>query len=76
MKAVGALISPVASALGLFKKPPKPKSALPAATRDDTLRAISQEDKLSKRRGGAADILTGADGAEASPGSAKDLLGQ
>jgi hypothetical protein len=75
MKAVGALISPVASALGLFKKP-KINSPLPAATRDDTLRAIGQEDALAKRRGGAADILTGAGGAEAGPSSAKDLLGQ
>lgn len=75
MRLVQTAISPVATALGLFKKPKIP-SALPTATRDDTLRSIAQEDALSKRRGGAADILTGAGGAEAGPASAKDLLGQ
>lgn len=75
MKAIGTLISPIGSALGLFKKSKTP-SPLPVATRDDTLRAISGEDALAKRRGGAADILTGAGGAEAGPSSAKQLLGQ
>lgn len=75
MKAAKMLISPLGHALGLFKKV-KPPSPLPVAQRDDTLRAIGTEDALMKRRGGAADILTGAGGAEAGPASAKDLLGQ
>jgi hypothetical protein len=73
---VGAFLSPVASALGVFKKPKAAKPTQAAAARDDTLRSIAQEDALAKRRGGAADILTGAGGAEAGPASAKDLLGQ
>lgn len=74
MKVLQTAISPAATALGLFKKPKAPK-ALPAPGRDDTLRSIAQEDALAKRRGGAADILTGVGGAEAGPASAKDLLG-
>lgn len=77
MKSVfGAFLSPVAAALGVFKKPKAAAAPMAPAARDDTLRAIAQEDALSKRRGGAADILTGAGGAEAGPASAKDLLGQ
>jgi hypothetical protein len=76
MKLVKTAISPVATALGLFKKPKAPAVPLTQATRDDTLRAIAQDDTLARRRGGAADILTGAGGAEAGPVSAKDLLGQ
>lgn len=75
MKVIGGILSAPFKAVGLLKKPKIP-SPLPTATRDDALRAIAQEDARGKRRGGAADIITGASGAEAGPGSAKDLLGQ
>lgn len=72
---IGAAVSPLGAALGLFNRP-KPPDPLPTATRDDTLTMIGREDTLSRRRGGAADILTSARGAEAAPASAKQLLGQ
>lgn len=51
------LFSPIAAAVGLFKKPKIPAPA-PAPTRDDVARQAIKEDALRKRRGGAADILT------------------
>jgi hypothetical protein len=53
---------------------PKP-SVAPIPQRDDALKAVRDEQRLSRRRGGAADILTGADGAEAGPVGVKQLLG-
>lgn len=70
-----ALISPLGAAVGLFKKPKLPAPA-PAPTRDDAARAAMKEDNLRKRRGGAADILTGAGGAEAAATGVKTLVGQ
>lgn len=54
-----------------FKKPGAPPAPV---TRDSVLDAADRDDELRKRRGGAADILTGAAGAEAgTPG--KTILG-
>lgn len=53
---------------------PKPTVA-PIPQRDDALKAVQAEQRLARRRGGAADILTGADGAEAGPVGVKQLLG-
>lgn len=69
------LFSPIAAAVGLFKKPKIPAPA-PAPTRDDVARQAIKEDALRKRRGGAADILTGAGGAEAAAPGVKTLVGQ
>ena len=53
-----------------------PKQAVaPIPRRDDALAAIRDEQRLRRRRGGAADILTGSDGAEAGPVGVKSLLG-
>lgn len=52
----------------------KPKQPLPQATRDDAA-AIATEDELRKRKGGAADILTGVTGAEAALSGGKLVLG-
>lgn len=70
-----ALISPLGAVVGLFKKPKIPApTAMP--TRDDAARAAMKEDSLRKRRGGAADILTGDGGAEAAATGVKTLVGQ
>jgi hypothetical protein len=52
----------------------KAPHATPAVTRDDALDSAAIEDQLLKRRGGAADILTGAGGAEAG-NTGKTVLG-
>lgn len=74
-KVAKALISPLGAVVGLFKKPKLPAPA-PMPTRDDAARAAMKEDNLRKRRGGAADILTGTGGAEAAATGAKTLVGQ
>ncbi len=74
MKIVGSIFSPVLSALGLVSKAPKLPSPAPTPTRDDARAQIAASDALRKRRGGAADTLTGSGGAEAGAGG-KDTLG-
>lgn len=51
----------------LFKKPhiPSPGPSPKPVTRDDARESAERDDELRRRRGGAADILTGAGGAEA-----------
>lgn len=61
----------------LFRPKIKGTSAIaPSApvTRDTITEQAALEDELRRRRGGAADILTGASGAEAGP-TAKTVLG-
>ena len=59
----------------LFNKP-KPPPAIQPVTRDDAMTAAERQDALLRRRGGAADIMTGALGAEPAPGSVgKTTLG-
>lgn len=76
MKAVGAVFSPLLSAVGLFKKPKVPKAMAPQpiATRDDARSEAERRLELARRRGGAADMATGAYGAEA-PAGGKSTLG-
>jgi hypothetical protein len=74
-KFANALISPLGAAVGLFKKPKIP-APVAAPTRDDVAREAIKEDNLRKRRGGAADMLTGAGGAEAAATGVKTLVGQ
>lgn len=57
----------------LFKKPHSPPTQQPV-TREDARDAALRNDELLRRRGGAADIVTGAYGAEAPPGG-KTTLG-
>lgn len=76
MKIAKFLISPAAALLkGVFKKPeapPAPRQATRADARDQALR----NDELLRRRGGAADMVTGSYGAEAPAGATgKTLLG-
>jgi hypothetical protein len=74
MKIIGAVVSPILSVLGLTPKAPKMPAPTPTATRDDARAQIASGDALKKRRGGAADMLSGAGGAEAG-GGGKDTLG-
>lgn len=47
----------------------------PIPRRDDALAAVRDDLRLRRRRGGAADILTGTGGAEAATVGVKTLLG-
>jgi hypothetical protein len=74
MKALGGVIGAPLKAIGLIPKLPKPPAPTPAVTRDDARDAALRQDQLFGRRGGAADQMTGASGAEAGATS-KTLLG-
>lgn len=65
MKAIGTAIRAPFKALGIVKSPGKPPAPLPTVTRDTARDRAAQEDELRRRRGGAADMLTGDAGAEA-----------
>lgn len=66
--------SGVLKAVGLVSTPGKPPKALPTVTRDDAAAQVQLNDELLRRKGGAADILTGSGGAEA-PAGVKTTLG-
>lgn len=69
------LVSPVAAALGAFKKPKA--AATPVAQPVITPRSNSViADALAARRGSAANMRTGAGGAESAASAKKALLGQ
>lgn len=53
------------AASALKPKTPELPAPIPVPSRDDARATIAAQDALRKRRGGAADILTGAGGAEA-----------
>jgi len=72
----GAIAAPF-KLLGIVPKAPKLPAPLPTPTFDDAAAKTATSDELARRRGGAADVITGAGGAEASAGSTgKALLGQ
>ncbi len=75
MKLPGKIIGGLFKAIGLVPKRPKVPAPIPVPTRSDAA-LIARIDALRSRRGGAADFLTGSEGAEAAPMSAKELLGQ
>ncbi len=76
MQAAKFAISPLLAAVGLLTpKRPKLPASTPIPTRSDAAE-VARLDAIRSRRGGAADFLTGAGGAEAAPASAKELLGQ
>lgn len=54
---------------------PKQPAVAPIPRRDDALAMFRSDQRMQRRRGGAADILTGANGAEAGPVGVKALLG-
>jgi hypothetical protein len=77
MKAARWLASPLLSAVGILKKPKKAEApaALPPVTRDSVREGADRRDALRRRRGGAADIVTGAYGAEPVMPTGKETLG-
>ena len=77
MKPIGKLFGGLLKGLGVISTPDtKALSApLPSASRDDAAAAIEQDDELARRRGAAADISTGAQGAEAPSTGGKLVLG-
>lgn len=77
--ALGKVISAPLKALGIISTPKVDKTLaqtpLPVATRDTAAQLIAREDELRRRKGGAADVLTGPGGAEASLTGGKITLG-
>lgn len=74
------IASPFAAVTGMFKKPkmPKVQQPLPVPTRDDARIRRETNDELRRRRGSAANFLTGGlAGAEAAPAATatRTLLG-
>lgn len=71
--------SPLLAATGLIGKKPKKAdqpAILPPVTRDSVREAADKRDALRRRRGGAADIVTGNYGAEPTSASiGKPTLG-
>ena len=65
MKAVGSVLRVPLKAIGLIPNLPKPPAPMPPVTRDNARDAANAQDQLFGRRGGAADQMTGASGAEA-----------
>lgn len=76
MKAIGSVLSAPLKLVGLVPKMPKLPAMLPAPTRDAAADQISVEDELRRRRGGAADVITGGALGEADAGATgKQTLG-
>jgi hypothetical protein len=68
------LASPLLAATGLLNKKGKAPTAVPAPVDNAARRQAQADDELMRRRGGAADIISGAGGAEA-PAGGKAALG-
>ena len=75
VKAVTSLISPALQLAGVFDHKKKPAVVQPGpATRDDAKAAADSQDELRRRKGAAADMLTGTQGAEAAASSVGRLV--
>ncbi|MDX3883597.1 MAG: hypothetical protein QHC65_04185 [Sphingomonas sp.] len=74
-KAIGKGLGGLLKAVGLVSTPGKPPAALPSVTRDTAAEQQRDQDELRRRRGSAADIVTGPDGAEAVLSGGKLILG-
>lgn len=62
-------------ALGIVKAPKVPGALPAAAGRDEAAAQIEADNELRRRKGGAADILNGAGGAEPAAAGGKVTLG-
>lgn len=73
---VGSLIGAAAGNAGesLLRGKPKGPLIAPQPTRDDARKQMQDQDALLRRRGAAADILTGTSGAEAPAGATGRLI--
>lgn len=65
MKAAASIIRAPLKMIGLIPKTPKAPTPSKPVTMDEARDAASAEDELRRRKGGGADMLTGARGAEA-----------
>ena len=68
------LLGVVGGLLGLGKKSAPPVQALATVTRDDAAALAASDDALRRRKGSAADMLTGTRGAEAAIGTTGKLV--
>lgn len=75
MALLGKLVAAPLKALGVVSTPGKPPAPLRPVTRDDAAAQIATDDALRRRQGAAADIITGAGGAEAPLSGGKLTLG-
>lgn len=75
MAVVGKIFKAPLKALGLIKTPGKSPAPIAAVTRDDARDQALMADDLRRRRGGAADLLTGNGGAELAGGTGNTTLG-
>lgn len=75
MNSIGNALAAPLKAVGLIAKPPAIPAPLPVAQRDAAAIAAQTDDELAKRRGGAADIITGVGGAEPTAATGKATLG-
>lgn len=73
VKMVGSIMRAPLKLLGMIPKTPKLPAAQPTVTRDDARDRAGLEEELRKRRGGAADMMTGDGGAEAGSGGKTKL---
>lgn len=75
MNTLGKAVLAPLKLLGIIPKAPRLPAPTPTVTRDDITQRIDLEDELRRRRGGAADIMTGARGAEPAAATGKATLG-
>jgi hypothetical protein len=58
-----AFVGKILQGIGLISTPKAPPAAPPPVQYDDAAAQTNLQDQIDKRRGGAADIITGAAGA-------------
>lgn len=75
MAVLEKIVSAPLKALGILHTPKSEPTALPQASRDDAAADIAADDELQRRKGGAADIITGATGAGTPLTGGKLILG-
>lgn len=77
VKAIGGLVGGIFGG-GDTKAPPMPKLPDPplVPTVDEAAKAVEESDRLKKRKGRAATILTGKKGAATPKGATAELLGE
>lgn len=77
MTFIGSAVRGVLKAVGLVSDPAQaaPPAPIASVTRDDAVAAANSRDELLRRKGGAADVLTGTRGAEAPSATGKTTLG-
>ncbi|KQM60073.1 MULTISPECIES: hypothetical protein [unclassified Sphingomonas] len=75
LKPLGKVIAAPLKALGIVSTPGKAPTPLRSVTRDDAAAQVATDDEIRRRQGAAADIITGARGAEATLTGGKLTLG-